>query len=185
MIVRSMDIQAVFFDLDGTLIDSAADLVAAMNRLRAEVGEAPADSAAVGQVVSKGGRAMLRRGFPGADEARIEALLPRFLQLYSENIAIHTRAYPGIEDVLSALETRGIRWGIVTNKPGHLARAVVARAQVGRSAAQLWFPAIASRSASPILRRCCAPVRWPESRPCAACMWATTRATSRLGSARA
>ena len=120
------DIAAVFFDLDGTLIDSAPDLVVAMSRLRAELGEPAVDVSTIGHVVSKGGRAMLRRGFPGADEARIELLLPRFLDLYAEAIATHTRTYPGIDDVLAAFEERGIRWGVVTNKPGRLARAVMA-----------------------------------------------------------
>ncbi len=120
------DIGAVFFDLDGTLVDSAPDLVVAMDRLRAEQGEAQVDVAHIGHVVSKGGRAMLRRGFPGADEARIELLLPRFLDLYAEAIATHTRTYPGIDRALAAFEARGIRWGVVTNKPGRLARAVMA-----------------------------------------------------------
>jgi len=120
------DIAAVFFDLDGTLIDSAPDLVVAMDRLRAEQGEAQVDVAHIGHVVSQGGRAMLRRGFPDADQARIELLLPRFLDLYAEAIATHTRTYPGIDDALAAFEARGIRWGVVTNKPGRLARAVMA-----------------------------------------------------------
>ena len=118
--------RAVFFDLDGTLVDSAPDMVAAMRRLRAERDEAAIDVAAVGSVVSKGGRAMLRRGFPGADETLIEELLPRFLELYSQAIATHTTTFPGVEDVLSALEARGVHWGIVTNKPGWLARALLA-----------------------------------------------------------
>lgn len=120
------DVAAVFFDLDGTLVDSAPDLVVAMQRLRAEAGEPELDVSAIGQVVSKGGRAMLRRGFPRADEARIEELLPRFLELYAEAIATHTRTYPGIDDVLAALEARRIPWGVVTNKPGWLARALLA-----------------------------------------------------------
>jgi len=119
-------IAAVFFDLDGTLVDSAPDLVVAMARLRAELGEPDLDVAHIGHVVSKGGRAMLRRGFPGADEARIDELLPRFLDLYAEAIATHTRTYAGIDDVLAAFDARGIRWGVVTNKPGRLARAVMA-----------------------------------------------------------
>jgi len=121
------DLDAVLFDLDGTLVDSAPDLVAAMNRLLAEHNAAPADAAMIGAVVSKGGRAMLRRGFPDADTARIDALLPRFLDLYAEAIAEHTRPYDGIEALLAAIEARGARWGIVTNKPGWLARALVAK----------------------------------------------------------
>ena len=119
------EVAAVFFDLDGTLVDSAPDLVVAMQRLRAELGESCVDVAAIGTLVSKGGRAMLRRGFPDADEPRIEQLLPRFLQLYAEAIATHTRTYPGIDDVLATLEARAIHWGVVTNKPGWLARALL------------------------------------------------------------
>lgn len=126
MTARRDELQAVFFDLDGTLVDSAPDLVVAMARLREELGEAPLDVSAIGHVVSKGGRAMLRRGFPDADDARIEALLPRFLDLYADAIATHTRLYAGMGDVLAALEQRDIRWGVVTNKPGRLARALLA-----------------------------------------------------------
>lgn len=120
-------LDAMLFDLDGTLVDSAPDLIAAMNRLLAEHGAAPADMSKISAAVSKGGRAMLRRGFPDADEVRIDRLLPRFLDLYAEAIAEHTRLYDGIERLLAAIETRGARWGIVTNKPGWLARALVAK----------------------------------------------------------
>lgn len=97
-----------------------------MQRLREERGEATVDLATVGTVVSKGGRAMLRRGFPDADETLIETLLPRFLDLYAQAIATHTRIYDGVEEVLATLEARRIHWGVVTNKPGRLARALVA-----------------------------------------------------------
>jgi N-acetyl-D-muramate 6-phosphate phosphatase len=137
MTSRSGDIQAVFFDLDGTLVDSAPDLIVAMARLREELGEAPLDVSAIGHVVSKGGRAMLRRGFPEADDARIEVLLPRFLDLYAEAIATHTRLYSGMEDVLSSLESGGIRWGVVTNKPGRLARALLAAIELDKRCAAM------------------------------------------------
>ena len=126
MILDGSEITGVFFDLDGTLVDSAPDLVVAMRRLRAERGEPGIDVTAIGHVVSKGGRAMLRRGFPAADDTLIEQLLPRFLDLYAEAIATHTSTYPGIDDVLALLERRGVRWGVVTNKPGWLAHALLA-----------------------------------------------------------
>jgi phosphoglycolate phosphatase len=130
-------IAAVFFDLDGTLVDSAPDMIAAMRRLRAERGQAEIDLSAVGAVVSKGGRAMLRKGFPGADETTVDALLPRFLDLYAEGIATHTRTFPGIDALLDALEARGVAWGIVTNKPGWLARALVAELTLAHRCAAL------------------------------------------------
>ncbi|HZP65519.1 MAG TPA: phosphoglycolate phosphatase [Rudaea sp.] len=137
MKLASRDIEAVLFDLDGTLVDSAPDLVAAMQRLCDEIGEATADVAGVGRVVSKGGRAMLRRAFPAADSERIERLLPRFLELYAEAIATHTRPYPGIDDVLFALEARGVPWGVVTNKPGWLARSLLAQLSLDHRCAAL------------------------------------------------
>jgi 2-phosphoglycolate phosphatase len=137
MIGQDYELQAVFFDLDGTLVDSAPDLIVAMQRLRAELGETPVDVTAIGEVVSKGGRAMLRRGFPDADEARIDVLLPRFLDLYAEAIAIHTRLYSGMDEVLVALERSGIRWGVVTNKPGRLARALLAAIDLERRCAAM------------------------------------------------
>ena len=114
--------RAVFFDLDGTLVDSAPDLVAAVAALCHELGAPPPDAEAVRKVVSTGGRAMLRKGLPSADDAMIEQWLPRFLDLYSVNMVQHTRLYDGMPEVLELLESRGIAWGIVTNKPGWLAR---------------------------------------------------------------
>ncbi len=148
--VSARPVDAVFFDLDGTLIDSAPDLVVAMQRLRDELGEAPIDVTRVGAVVSKGGRAMLREGFPDIAEAHVERLLPRFLELYAEAIAVHTRAFPGVAEMLLGLEARAIRWGIVTNKPGHLARVVVARiGWAARSAALVSGDCLPQRKPDP------------------------------------
>lgn len=137
MNLQGAEIEAVLFDLDGTLVDSAPDLIVAIQHLRAEQGESPADAAAIGAVVSKGGRAMLRRGFPGADETRIESLLPRFLDIYAAAIATHSSTYPGIDSVLTGLEMCGVRWGVVTNKPGWLARALLAALSLDQRCAAL------------------------------------------------
>ena len=157
MILQGRDITGVFFDLDGTLVDSAPDLVVAMARLRAERGEPDIDVSAIGHVVSKGGRAMLRRGFPAADDALIEQLLPRFLDLYAEAIATHTSTYPGIDDVLALLERRGVRWGVVTNKPGWLAHALLGALKLdSRCAAIVAGDTLAQRKPdpAPLLHAC-------------------------------
>ena len=114
--------RAVLFDLDGTLIDSAPDLVIAVEALCRELGAPPPEAARVREVVSAGGRAMLRRGLPGSDETMIDQLLPRFLDIYSANMAVHTCLYDGMGDVLEGFESQGIAWGVVTNKSGWLTR---------------------------------------------------------------
>ena len=125
-------VQAVLFDLDGTLADSAPDLVAALATLCAEIGRAEPDPVAVSRVVSAGGRAILRCGLPGIDEAQVEALLPRYLDLYAARGNASTRLYDGIDEVLRDLEGQGIAWGIVTNKVAWLAAPVVEKLGLAR-----------------------------------------------------
>jgi 2-phosphoglycolate phosphatase len=130
-------LHAVLFDLDGTLVDSAPDLVAAVRALCVELGAPPPDANAVREVVSAGGRAMLRRGLPGADDAMIDQWLPRFLDLYSVNMVEHTRLFDGMAAVLEQFELRGIAWGIVTNKPGWLARPLLDQLDLSRRCAAI------------------------------------------------
>lgn len=117
--------RAVLFDLDGTLVDTAPDLAAAVNRLLVEEGLAPLSLAVLRPLVSKGGRALLTRAFPERDDAVIEALLPRFLAAYADALTVQSRPFAGIEALLAGIESAGARWGIVTNKPEALARGVV------------------------------------------------------------
>ena len=110
---------AVLFDLDGTLVDTAPDLVDAVNRTRAALGLAPVPEAQVRPHVSRGGMAMLRAGIPEAGEPD-QVLLKRFLHIYLEHIFVRSALFPGMDEVLDAIEARGMPWGIVTNKPGWL-----------------------------------------------------------------
>jgi phosphoglycolate phosphatase len=148
---------AVFFDLDGTLVDSAPDMVVAMRRLLVERGRPAQGAEAIKHVVSKGGRAMIRRGFQDATGEQIETLLPRFLQLYAEAIADHAALYAGMDIVLDKLESRGIAWGIVTNKPGSLARSLLAALRLdSRCAALVAGDCLPQKKPdpAPILRAC-------------------------------
>lgn len=115
----------VLFDLDGTLLDSAPDMLAAINVLRAARGEAPAALAELRPHVSRGARAMLAASFPVLDDAAREALVQLFLDAYEREIGLHGRPFDGIEAMLAAIEADGARWGIVTNKPEYLARQVL------------------------------------------------------------
>jgi phosphoglycolate phosphatase len=109
------------FDLDGTLLDTAPDMAAALNRLRLEEGRGALPLNAIRPQVSHGARAMIRVGFglePG--DAQFEELRERFLAIYASDLACHTLPFPGIPALLDGLAQAGIPWGIVTNKPGWL-----------------------------------------------------------------
>ncbi len=109
---------AVFFDLDGTLIDTAPDFHTVINATLAEADRAPVSYAAVREQVSNGARAMIGLGFglqPGDDG--FDFWLNRFLDRYAEHLAVDTVLFPDMDRVLAKLEGAGIPWGIVTNKP--------------------------------------------------------------------
>lgn len=112
----------VLFDLDGTLLDSAPDMLAAVNALRAQHGDAAMTLAELRPHVSKGGQAMVAAGFPSRDDATRAPMLKPFLDAYERELGRHGKPFDGIEAVLAALEDDGARWGIVTNKPEYLAR---------------------------------------------------------------
>ena len=113
--------KAVLFDLDGTLIDSAPDMVASLNQILKEEGLAQLTLDTLRPYVSKGGLAMTKVAFDKyKNEDDIEPLRLRFLDYYLHNIADHSKLFDGFESLLEALEQRSIAWGVVTNKPGWL-----------------------------------------------------------------
>ncbi|AKC85609.1 phosphoglycolate phosphatase [Pseudoxanthomonas suwonensis] len=118
--------RVALFDLDGTLLDSAPDMLATANRMLATRDRAPTTLAMLRQHVSKGARAMIAASFPELDAGGREALVPEFLAIYREELGRHSVLFDGVADMLQALEDDGARWGIVTNKPEYLARDVVA-----------------------------------------------------------
>ena len=113
--------RGVLFDLDGTLLDSAPDMIAAINLMRDARGEAPMSLAALRPHVSKGARAMIRASWGHLDDAEREAMVKPFLDIYEQELGKHCVLFDGIADMLDALEADGVRWGIVTNKPFYLA----------------------------------------------------------------
>ncbi len=112
----------VLFDLDGTLLDSAPGVYAALKSCCADSGRALPPYAEVRDVVSRGSRAVLRTVWPDADDARLEPHLERFLTHYAKVMGKLSHPFGGIEPLLDALEAAGIPWGVVTNKPGFLTR---------------------------------------------------------------
>jgi phosphoglycolate phosphatase len=116
----TLPLRAILFDLDGTLLDTAPDMVGALNTLRREAGLAPLPYALVRAVVSHGAARIVRTGFPGADDAGMAALQARFLEIYRATLSVGTRLFPGMDEVLERLAARRLTSGIVTNKPAWL-----------------------------------------------------------------
>ena len=122
-----METFLLVFDLDGTLIDSAPDLRAALNEMLRERGRAPLSLAQVRQMIGDGAAALVARALAasGADPAAAADALPRFLQLYEADAVRLTRPYPGVPETLAALRRRGYRTAICTNKPQHATHTVL------------------------------------------------------------
>jgi phosphoglycolate phosphatase len=111
-------IEAVFFDLDGTLADTAPDLGAALNRLLEEEGLPSLPVMELRPYVSAGSRGLLKAGFGlTPEDERYPAMQSRFLDHYAQALCVDTTLFPGMEELLDALDQRQIRWGVVTNKP--------------------------------------------------------------------
>ena len=112
-------VRAVLFDLDGTFADTAPDLGAALNHVRGLHHLPPLSVDVVRPQASHGTPALLRLGFGigPPDEPEFSTLREEFLAYYAANICDHTRLFPGMGELVTTLEQRGLPWGIVTNKP--------------------------------------------------------------------
>ncbi len=120
----------VVFDLDGTLVDTAPDLVNATNQVLGAIGVEPVPEAVLRPFISIGSRRMIVEGlaFHGRvlEADRIDAMWQSFLAYYADNIAVDSRPYPGVEAVLDELHRQDIRIAVCTNKMEVLSRRLLA-----------------------------------------------------------
>ena len=143
----------VVFDLDGTLVDTAPDLCAALNHALGVLGRPGVPAPDVRHMVGHGARRLLAQGLAASGEATpelIEAGFGPFIEFYAANIAVGSRPYPGIEAALDELAAAGTVVAICTNKPVALSRALVtALGWDGRFAANLGFDSVAKPKPDP------------------------------------
>ena len=118
---NQLPIRTVLFDLDGTLADTAPDLAYALNCVLEEQGQETLAFEKIRPVVSHGGMALIKLGFGiKQDHPDFEFLRQRLLDIYKDNITRETELFPGMQDLLLAIEAENMNWGVVTNKPGWL-----------------------------------------------------------------
>jgi len=112
--------QAVLFDLDGTLVDTAPDMVSALQDLQQHHGLEPVQYDRGRSNVSNGAMGLLRMGFPDWSEEQRQGLICAYIELYSERLAHESTLFDGIDALLDELDDGNCPWGVVTNKPTHL-----------------------------------------------------------------
>ena len=123
-------IRAMLFDLDGTLLHSAPDLVGSLNWVRHTENLPPLPVAEMQRFASKGAAGLLKAGMPKADDILFESWRQRFLEHYADNSYRDSTLFDGVPALLDFLVGQGIPWGIVTNKPEALTFPIVKAAQL-------------------------------------------------------
>ena len=133
---RVAPIHAVLFDLDGTLLDTAPDLVLALNTLLKCHDKAVVNFDDVRNISSQGSLALTRYGFPEIeDDAEFEKLRQQFLQHYADSICVKSDLFNGMQELLNKIESQNIPWGIVTNKPDALTQPLLEKLSLSHRAA--------------------------------------------------
>lgn len=127
-VLCGQEIQAVLFDLDGTLLDSAPDLVAAINTMRIARGLHALPHASLRPFVGTGARGMLDIAFGlQAGAAQFNAMREEFFLSYEQCMGKYSRLFDGVDTMVDLLQGKAIAWGIVTNKSQRFAQPITAR----------------------------------------------------------
>jgi N-acetyl-D-muramate 6-phosphate phosphatase len=120
-------IQAVFFDLDGTLVDTAPDMVSVLCDLLADNGFAPLPFATARASVSNGAAGLIKLAFPDVDDEVRQRLHQEYLDRYEQSVCVRSKVFPGLLELLDELDSNGRPWGIVTNKPRRMTEPLLAK----------------------------------------------------------
>lgn len=142
-----MRLQAVLFDMDGTLLDSAPDFIAITQAMRTARGLPPLADKLIRDHISGGARAMVASAFDEApDSAAFEVLRQEFLERYQQHCAVLTRPFEGIEALLDDIEQARLLWGVATNKPLRYAEPIMQGLNLAERSAVLVCPDHVERS---------------------------------------
>ncbi len=110
----------VLFDLDGTLVDTAPDMVATLQEMQRAHGYEPVPYELGRSYVSNGAMGLLRVGFADIDEDGRAGMVGEYVERYAERLCEESSVFAGLDTLLDSLDAAGCPWGVVTNKPEHL-----------------------------------------------------------------
>ena len=151
-------LDAVLFDLDGTLLDTADDFLAIIRSMREQRGLPELPSALIRPSISDGSAGMLCAAFSITPEhVDFAALQSDFLQRYEQDVAAHTRLFPGMDDVLDWLDKHTIPWAVVTNKMSRFSIPLLKEVGLSARCASLVCPDQVSRAKpdpEPLFKAC-------------------------------
>jgi phosphoglycolate phosphatase len=141
---------AIFFDLDGTLIDTAPDMVATLVNIQRREGREPINFDTARSYVSHGAAGLIKLGFPDVNGREHERLRVEFLDRYEASVCDRSTVFPGLEALLDSLDGVNLPWGIVTNKPERMTHPLLRALELDhRSASTICGDTIAERKPDP------------------------------------
>jgi len=146
-----MRVEALIFDLDGTLVDTAPDLLGATNHALSSVGRASISYEMLRQFVGHGAMDLLRRAMLAtgglADDAEMKRLHGKFLTYYGDNLARESTVFPGLIALLNKAQARGLKMGVCTNKVEHLSQKLLDEIGLAK-----YFGAVVGGDTLPIMK---------------------------------